>query len=122
MSNDPQTIFRLDGRVALVTGSSKGLGRAMAMALGKAGAKVCINYFNNKAKADAEVSMGRDVEVLTLAAAPATRATLEGVASDVLAAARVASHAFESRDGLEEGTFDVVDIRFAPKPEKKSKD
>ena len=53
MSNDPQTIFRLDGRVALVTGSSKGLGRAMAMALGKAGAKVCINYFNNEAKADA---------------------------------------------------------------------
>jgi len=38
----------LAGRVALVTGSSKGLGKAMAMALGAAGAKVAINYQNNE--------------------------------------------------------------------------
>lgn len=38
----------LEGHVALVTGSSKGLGRAMAMALGQAGARVAINYFNSK--------------------------------------------------------------------------
>jgi 3-oxoacyl-[acyl-carrier protein] reductase len=44
--------FSLAGRVALVTGSSKGLGRAMAMALGKAGAKVAINYLNNKSTAE----------------------------------------------------------------------
>lgn len=40
---------RLDGRVALVTGSSRGLGRAMAMALGSAGARVAINYSNDRA-------------------------------------------------------------------------
>ncbi len=39
--------FRLDGRVALVTGASRGLGKAMAFALGKAGAKVAINYANS---------------------------------------------------------------------------
>ena len=39
--------FRLDGRVALVTGASRGLGKAMAFALGKAGAKVVINYANS---------------------------------------------------------------------------
>lgn len=39
--------FSLAGRVALVTGSSKGLGKAMAMALGEAGARVAINYANN---------------------------------------------------------------------------
>ena len=44
--------FSLAGRVALVTGSSKGLGRAMAMALGKADAKVAINYLNNKSTAE----------------------------------------------------------------------
>jgi len=36
--------FSLAGRVALVTGSSRGLGRAMAVALGKAQAKVALNY------------------------------------------------------------------------------
>jgi 3-oxoacyl-[acyl-carrier protein] reductase len=41
-------MFRLDGRVALVTGSSKGLGKAIAIGLGKAGAKVALNYFNHQ--------------------------------------------------------------------------
>lgn len=43
--------FSLTGRVALVTGSSTGLGKAMAIALGKAGAKVALNYANNTARA-----------------------------------------------------------------------
>ena len=34
--------FRLDGRTALVTGASRGLGRAMAEALGQAGARVVL--------------------------------------------------------------------------------
>ena len=45
--------FSLAGRVALVTGSSTGLGKATALCLGQAGAKVAINYANNKARADA---------------------------------------------------------------------
>lgn len=43
----------LEGRVALITGSSTGLGKAMAMALGAAGAKVAVNYANNEARARA---------------------------------------------------------------------
>jgi 3-oxoacyl-[acyl-carrier protein] reductase len=46
------TPFRLDGRVALVTGGSTGLGKAMVMALGAAGAKVALNYRNNQARAE----------------------------------------------------------------------
>jgi 3-oxoacyl-[acyl-carrier protein] reductase len=45
--------FSLQNRVALVTGSSTGLGKAMARALGQAGAKVAINYQNNAARAAA---------------------------------------------------------------------
>ncbi|MCA8977848.1 MAG: SDR family oxidoreductase [Planctomycetes bacterium] len=45
--------FTLLGRTALVTGSSKGLGKAMALALGAAGARVALNYANNKATAEA---------------------------------------------------------------------
>jgi len=70
----------------------------------------------NKAKADAEVSMGREVATLRLAASPSTAAVLEGVLPDVLAAARVASHVLESRDGLEEGVVEVAAIEFAERP------
>ena len=42
--------FSLDNRVALVTGSSRGLGKAIAMMLGRLGAKVAINYANDAKK------------------------------------------------------------------------
>tara|TARA_Y100000994_G_scaffold25823_1_gene18314 strand:- start:543 stop:707 length:165 start_codon:yes stop_codon:yes gene_type:complete len=48
MSNE---LFSLEGKVALVTGSSTGLGKVMAKALGRAGAKVAMNYFNNEERA-----------------------------------------------------------------------
>lgn len=44
--------FSLDNRVALVTGSSRGLGKAIAMMLGRLGAKVAINYANDAKKGE----------------------------------------------------------------------
>ncbi len=37
---DPRTGFRLDGKVAVVTGGTSGIGRAMALGLAGAGASV----------------------------------------------------------------------------------
>jgi 3-oxoacyl-(acyl-carrier-protein) reductase len=42
---------RLEGKTALVTGGSRGIGRAIALELAREGARVALNYQNNDAKA-----------------------------------------------------------------------
>jgi len=44
-------------QVAIVTGASRGIGRAVALALGKAGVKVVVNY---AASADSANKVGRN--------------------------------------------------------------
>lgn len=52
--------MELDGRIALVTGASRGIGRAIAEELGRAGAYVIVNYRSNREAAEALVAqLGR---------------------------------------------------------------
>ena len=54
-SEGMKVMSKLTGKVAIVTGASKGIGAAIAKALGAAGAAVVVNYASSQAGADAVV-------------------------------------------------------------------
>jgi NAD(P)-dependent dehydrogenase (short-subunit alcohol dehydrogenase family) len=73
------TQFRLDGRIAFVSGASGHLGRAMTLALAQAGAQLIVNGRNDERLADFE-------NELKSAGHPATRAAFD--VADVAASRR----------------------------------
>jgi 3-oxoacyl-[acyl-carrier protein] reductase len=87
----------LEGKTALVTGASKGIGRAIAQELASAGATVVVGYRNGKEEAEAlaaEVG-GRAVQADVSNAEEAVRLVAEAGDLDVLV-----NNAGLTRDGL----------------------
>lgn len=59
----------IEGKVALVTGASQGLGRVIAQELAKLGCRVVVNYANNTANAE---QVKREIETAAaMSASPA---------------------------------------------------
>ena len=96
----------MDGNVALITGGSRGIGRAVCLALARRGAAVAVNYAGNSRAADETVKLCREVGV----EAEAFQADVaDSAARDALAAAVkerfgrldiLVNNAGISRDGL----------------------
>jgi 3-oxoacyl-[acyl-carrier protein] reductase len=81
-------MMRFEDKVAVVTGGSRGIGRAIALALGRAGARVAVTCVHQR-EAAAEVvqavrQMGRDGQVyqFDIADYTATTAALEQIVDD----------------------------------------
>ena len=55
----------LHGKVALVTGNSTGLGKAIGRCLGEAGAKVPVNFANNETRANQALQEYKDAGIAT---------------------------------------------------------
>ena len=108
----------LDGKVALVTGASRGIGRAIAVKLASEGAKVAVNYAGNTAKAEevkAEIEKNGGEAVLVqadISDSEAVDAMIEKVTEAFGTIDILVNNAGITRDGLlmrmKEEDFDAV--------------
>jgi 3-oxoacyl-[acyl-carrier protein] reductase len=100
-------MFDLTGRVALVTGGSRGLGRAIALAFAAQGADVAVNYRGNAAAAEETVvsirAAGRQAEAIqgdTSAGREACEAIVEAAMSTFGKVDILVNNAGITRDNL----------------------
>ncbi|MGC8556246.1 MAG: glucose 1-dehydrogenase [Conexivisphaera sp.] len=74
----------LEGRIALVTGASRGIGRAIALTLASAGARVAVNYLRGRAQAEEVAAAARGIAVRAdVSSREEVRSMLERVRSEL---------------------------------------
>lgn len=110
--------MELKGKLAVVTGGGRGIGRAIALELGRAGARVLVNY-----RGDAESAARTVAEIGNAFAVQADVSTLAGVEAVIAAAEAeggaelLVNNAGITRDGLllrmsDEDWDDVIDTNL----------
>ena len=98
--------MKFEGKVALVTGASRGIGRAIALALAAEGADVAVNYAGSEAAAKevaAEIeAMGRKAFVIQadIASTEASTAMVDAVVKEFGRIDVLVNNAGITRDGL----------------------
>lgn len=98
--------MKLDGEIALVTGGSRGIGRACAIALGQAGAEVIVNYVSSPDKAEEVCSViraagGKASSVKFDVASPTEiQSALEGILKEKKRIGILVNNAGIAHDGL----------------------
>lgn len=96
----------LEGKVALVTGGSRGIGRAICVGLAKAGAKVFVNFSSNSNAADETVALckaaGGNAEVLgfDVGSSDAVSAAIETIIGSAGRLDILVNNAGIAKDGL----------------------
>ena len=110
--------MKLEGKKALVTGASRGIGRAIALALAAEGADIAVNYAGNQAAAEAVAAeieaMGRKALIIQadISSNEAATAMVEQVAKEFGRVDILVNNAGITRDGLlmrmKEADWDAV--------------
>ncbi len=85
--------MKLNGKVALVTGASRGIGRAIAIALAKEGAFVAVNYASNANAAQEVVKIIRDAGSDAMA--------IQADIADISAVEKMVSAIIEKKGGID---------------------
>lgn len=108
----------MDKKIALVTGASRGIGRAVAVKLAKMGMDVVVNFAGNAAAADETVALckAEGVEAVAIKADVKDRASVETMFSEIKETFGsldvLVNNAGVTRDGLiiglKEDDFDAV--------------
>lgn len=112
--------IRLDGKVALITGASKGIGRAIGAAMAESGARVMLSSRKQDALEEAAASMTGDVAVFAAhagdpaQAAAAVAATVERFGSvDILVNNAATNPYFGRTIDIDTGRFDkTVEVNW----------
>jgi 3-oxoacyl-[acyl-carrier protein] reductase len=86
VADTPKVPFTLQGRTALVTGSGRGIGRAIAKRLAAAGANIMLNDMDEGLLLEAEADLGHTDRIRHIAADLTDPATPDKVVQAILAA------------------------------------